>query len=348
MDTLISNLISLDEDDYDNEMDDWEQQKIIIEKTYNPDIYNIKIEPTKLLISTLSFNCTSTPTRNENDNENIVIDIALLIKHLEINLPKQFINFQKSQNISRKNQINGCGNHIFYNQITLTINPYYDPDNNINRITSIKVRLFQNGSIGVCGMKNCDASDGKLAVNILFDFIKTIPENIYNIDKSILNIYNFKTSFTNSNFNFNTPFYIDRNKLYNLLISHNYLVSLTIKYPAVKLCFYYNDSYENNDGICKCNIKCIGKGDGSSNGGCKCINIPMFQSGAVLINGIFEHHHLVYVYNFITNYLISHISIIRQLSSKPHIVKSEKIKIEIKPAELIHILNFKKKILNNI
>jgi hypothetical protein len=358
MEDLIGNLNSINDSDFDDEMDDWEQQKLIIENKYNTNTPDIPLKATDLIISTLSVNCKSTPP----EYLNVLLDIKLLIEQFEKYPLQQLIYIQKSKNISRKNQVNGCGNRIFYNQYTLNINPYYNPNNTINRITSIKIRLFQNGSIGVCGMKNSDSSDGRLAINILLDYIKNLPVNIYNnitydeniniintepIDKNVLNIYNFKTSFTNSNFNFTTPFYIDRNKLYELLLSQNYLVFKTDKYPAVKLCFYYNNSFENNNGICKCNIKCNGKGEGTKNGECKCITVPIFQSGSVLIFGKFEYHHLIYVYNFITKYLIDNSSIIRQLSSKPHNVKSEKIKLEIKPEELIKILNLKKTIVQN-
>jgi len=339
---LMNNLNLLDNEDFEDEMNDWEEQKIIIENNCNPIGNNSIITPTELFISTLSANCSSVP-----NSEDIHINIAALVEQLELNPFKELIHLKSSKNISRKNQSNGNGNCIFYNQITMNINPYYNPNNTINRVTSINIKLFQNGSIGISGMKHIHAEDGKLAIHILLDYIKNMTINIYNIDLSLLNIYNFKNSFMNSDFTFTSSFCINRNKLYDLLKNDGYFVIYkNDAYPAVKLCYYYNESYANNNGICKCNIKCCGKGDGLSNGNCKCITIPIFQSGSVLIFGKCEPTHLLYIYNFITNYLISNSSIIKQLSSKPCKYKTETVKLEIKPNELINILNFKKKILN--
>ena len=338
IDNLIDNLALLNEED---EMNDWEQQKYVIENQYNSNPNNIALAPTKLFISTLSANCRTIPI----DCEYVHINIQLLITYLEKNPFKELIYFKNSKNTSRKNQINGSGNCIFYNQVTLNINPYYDPNKYINKITSIKIKLFQNGIIGICGMKDIYYNDGYLAINILLNYIKNLPENVYNIDNNILNIYNFKYTFTNSDFGFTSPFFIDRNKLYNLLLTDNYFVIYkNDTYQAVKLRYYYNESYIDNIGICKCNIKCAGKGDGLSNGNCKCITIPIFQSGRILINGKCEIKHITHAYNFITQYLISHHSHIKQISSGLYKLKTEKIKLEINHQMLTKILQFK----NNI
>ena len=396
---LINNLTLLDDTDFQDELDDWEQQKILIEQQFNTNNINVDTPiPTELFISTISANCRTIPIKY---NNKIAINIKVLIKYLIEQPFKELIYIKDSKNISRKNQTNGCGNHIFYNQITMDINPYYDPNNNINYINCIKIKLFQNGVIGISGMKDIYSNDGKRIVNIIIDYIKSLPNNIYYIipfyemdkyqnivieyikhkilhnsninnnnislkcvnnitniiinyvkdsnkiinnkfDISLLNIYDFKNSLINSDFSFINTFCIDRNKLYNMLLNEGYFVIYkNDSYPAVKLCYYYNESYELNNGICKCNIKCNGKGDGLVNGDCKCITIPIFQSGAVLIFGKCEPKHVFYIYNFITNYLITHYPKIRQISFKPNKIKKKIITLEIKSTEFDNIQKFK-------
>lgn len=393
---LITNLTLLDDSDFQDEIDDWEQQKILIEKKYNnitDDNLTIP-KPTELFISTISANCRTIPIEY---NNRIAVNIQLLIKYLTINPFKELIHLKNAKNISRKNQTNGNGNHIFYNQITMDINPYYNPNNNINYINCIKIKLFQNGVIGISGMKDIYSNDGKKIVNILIDYIKNLPEDIYyniplldiegyqdtlieyiehklllinkninsniinkivniiihyikinddtiynKFDKSLLNIYNFKNSLINSDFAFTSIFCIDRNKLYKLLSDEGYFVIYkNDSYPAVKLCYYFNESYEFNNGICKCNIKCNGKGNGFVNGDCKCITIPIFQSGAVLIFGKCEPKHVFYIYDFITNYLITHYSKIKQISFKPKKIKKKILTLELKSDEFDKIQKFK-------
>lgn len=339
---IIDSLALLDEEDYDEEINDWEQQKITIEKQYN--IYNKdKLpEPTKLLISTVSSNCIIVPEKTKS-----IINIELLTKYLKEKPFKGLMYLKDTANISRKNQRNGNGNKIFYNQITLGLNHYYNPDNNINYINCIKIKLFQDGVIGIAGMKDIYSNDGKKIVNLIIDYIKNLPEKVFNVDYSLLGIYNFKNSLMNSNFSFTTPFCIDRNKLYNLLINDGYFVVYkNDSYPAVKLRYYYNESYDNNNGICKCNIKCEGKGDGVKNGDCKCITIPIFQTSSVLIFGKCEPKHIYYAYDFITKYLVDNYDNIRQISYKTKLPKKSKCTLELKPEEFDNIQCFKKYVTN--
>jgi hypothetical protein len=57
-------------------------------------------------------------------------------------------------------------------------------------------------------------------------------------------------------------------------------------YPGVRILYFWNKYKDGPSyGICKCTEKCNGKGDGTGNGKCKKVTIPVFSSGSVLITG---------------------------------------------------------------
>ena len=64
---------------------------------------------------------------------------------------------RKISNVSKKK--------IFYNQITLKIRPYYNPELDINLNLMVNLKLFRNGKLQLCGLKN--ENDGLLAIKIL-------------------------------------------------------------------------------------------------------------------------------------------------------------------------------------
>jgi len=165
----------------------------------------------------------------------------------------------------------------FYNQVTLHIM--------IDKI--INVKIFNNGSLQMTGLKRFDQSDKVL--DILVDlFYKTkIIKSTEIISKNIVMI----------NSDFHIGFEINREKLHRIICDRKYYSSFEpIIYPGVNIKYYYNLS-NLTDGICKCAGLCDGKG---SNGNCKRITIAVFNSGNIIITGGRSIHQINTAYGFIT------------------------------------------------
>ena len=131
------------------EMEDFEKNLDLYLKKQKEEVnYN----NTKLLISIMSA------TSGFNSIINLKSLSTLLKKDHNICFIASMFNMtRKISNISKKK--------IFYNQITIKIRPYYNPDNKINVDLQVHLKLFKNGKIQLCGLRN--ENDGLMAVKIL-------------------------------------------------------------------------------------------------------------------------------------------------------------------------------------
>ena len=77
---------------------------------------------------------------------------------------------RKISNISKKK--------IFYNQITLKVRPYYNPNYDVNLNLIVHLKLFRNGKLQLCGLRN--ENDGLLSIKILVKKLNEIIENQHN------------------------------------------------------------------------------------------------------------------------------------------------------------------------
>lgn len=180
----------------------------------------------------------------------------------------------------------------FFNQVTLHVH--------CEKIVNVK--LFNNGKIQMTGLKY----EGH-GIKVLDTFIPYLVKlNDKSIDKifitPIIHYTPMDIVLINSDFFIGYP--IIREKLHEEIIRLGYYSSYEpCNYPGVNIKYYYN--VDNNDGICKCNAMCNGKGDGSCDGKCKKITIAVFQSGKALITGARNRHQLEVALNFITKFVDS-------------------------------------------
>lgn len=103
---------------------------------------------------------------------------------------------------------------------------------------------------------------------------------------SAAKISSYRITMINSNFN--TNFKIDLIKLLEILNSDKYMLFTKFnpeKYRGLIIGYYWNTSYPDRDGKCKCTGKCPGKGNGKGNGNCKKVTISVFKSGSIIITG---------------------------------------------------------------
>tara|TARA_B100001287_G_C22679940_1_gene529783 strand:- start:1568 stop:2326 length:759 start_codon:yes stop_codon:yes gene_type:complete len=192
--------------------------------------------------------------------------------------PKKGIKHNKIKNPRSNKTIK-----YFYNQITLHVF--------INKI--INVKIFNNGKFQMTGVKTIE--QGKNVVDILFNYIKSLPldikENV--LDNTDIRVKDLEIGMINSDFN--CGFKINREKLHRIVISMGYYSSFEPSiYPGVNIKYYYNPN--NFNGICNCECICDGKG---KNGNCKKITVAVFNSGSTIITGAKSCDHLSKAYKFI-------------------------------------------------
>ena len=167
----------------------------------------------------------------------------------------------------------------FFNSATLNIK--IEEDNYIN------FKIFKNGKIQLTGVSS--ELLGKKSIDIVIDYIKSfssISDKIVDDIKTI-KLTKYRTVLINSDYFCGSP--LHRENLYKILYNkYNLSVSYDSEnYPGVKLQYFWNKTTinTNNEGICACTNKCIGKGDGLTKNNCKKITISTFQSGKIIITG---------------------------------------------------------------
>ena len=111
--------------------------------------------------------------------------------------------------------------------------------------------MFNTGKLEIPGIQN-----DELLIHAINYLIKVLQP--YYKNKITFDYDKIQTVLINSNFT--SGFYIDRNKLYNIL-KYNYNMDVIYdpcSYPGIQCKFYYNNNTENN-GICLCDTKCCRK-----------------------------------------------------------------------------------------
>ena len=202
-------------------------------------------------------------------------------------------------------------------------------------------KLFNNGKLQLTGIPHPDT--GALAVNIICDLIKSIPDNDENgskivFDKKRVNIKEYKTVMINTCYDLGIN--IDRD-ITSHILNHRYHFNTVWEgdgYPGVRILYYYNtDTLEtDNEGRCICNSEsgetCNGKGSGSGDNNCRKISIALFQSGKVIIAGgcqdtkpIFSVYKL---FNKVISEIINEITKIDSTGTKKQVKKVKEIYID--------------------
>jgi hypothetical protein len=136
-------------------------------------------------------------------------------------------------------------------------------------------------------------------------------------DKSRIKIQPIKIVLINSDFNIN--FKIKRNIFHSLLKDNYNIVSRYEPgiYPGVNNKYYWNKETlgTENEGVCKCSGKCIGKGNGEGDEQCKKITIAAFQSGSIIITGANSIQQINDAYAYINKVISQNYDLIRKIDS---------------------------------
>ena len=240
------------------------------------------------------------------------------LKYVEQNIITQIMNPEgriKFKDI-RKISIGLCKKDIvsyrtkkksaFYNCFVLIMRLLY---NDVFR--EIHIKVFNTGKLEIPGIQN-----NKLlykSLNLLVSILKNVTNN------NSINYIKESESTVLINSNFNCGFYIDREKLFNIL-RYTYNINSCYdpcSYPGIQCEFYYDTTSNNN----------TGKQIENLNNNIIKISFMVFRTGSVLIVGKCNEEILNYIYNFIKEILKKEfINIATKIIDTPLHSKTKKIK----------------------
>ncbi len=185
-----------------------------------------------------------------------------------------------------------------------------------NHFKEVHVKLFNTGKLEIPGIQKNETLD--IVLNQLAILLGTMCNKTISYNKNTV-----QTVLINSNFN--CGYYVNRNKLYNIL-KYKYNVNANYdpcSYPGIQCKFYYNVNNKNNDGICKCEKKCDKKKPGKQ---CSDISFMIFRTGSVLIVGMCEDNVIYIVYEFLKKIFKDEYNEIYIKTSEPNKKKEKKQK----------------------
>lgn len=197
---------------------------------------------------------------------------------------------QKVKNRRKKKAPKKGKTQKFYNQITVVIRIDNGPCEDINKVRSINLKLFKNGSIQMSGCKKIEEVNrviNKLIYRLKEVKGKLINENIEQVkfveDASKVEVNSFKIDMINSNYQVNLQ--IDRSKFYRLLLKKK-----------------ISASYEKCIRACVI-IKFCPPVDNESE---KEISIFVFQKGNIIITGAKSRNQVSAAYKYLNDILVEH------------------------------------------
>ena len=230
------------------------------------DIYNIfwKLQVMKyyekkegIIKKSIKINCA-----NQSEVDKLEIDIKTQ-KYVDVHIINQINTVQskkKKFKDVRKIDVGLCSNDFitnkkkkkgaFYNCIALRMRYYYN-----GTYRELHMKVFNTGKIEVPGLKTNDILI-KCLKQLIVRLQPFIREKLEYREETIVTVL--------INSNFNCGFYINRDKLYNILKFQYNIHSLLDKctYPGIQCKYYHN---ETGDGVCHCQCKCGKKNSNKTN-----------------------------------------------------------------------------------
>ena len=170
----------------------------------------------------------------------------------------------------------------FYNCFVLILRILHD-----DLFKEIHIKVFNTGKLEIPGIQNNKVLYKSL--ELLINILKPLTNN------SSLNYIKNQETTVLINSNFNCGFYIDREKLFNIL-RFDYGINSCYdpcSYPGIQCEFYYDENISNNTGK---QIKPL-------NDNIVKISFMIFRTGSVLIVGKCSEPILYYIYDYIKNIL---------------------------------------------
>lgn len=192
-----------------------------------------------------------------------------------------------------------------------------------NEFKEIHVKVFNTGKLEIPGIQTDEILFKTL--NVLLDILQPHISKEISYDNNKI-----ETVLINSNFNCN--YFINRDKLFNIL-KYKYKMHVNYdpcSYPGIQVKYYYNENNNLVDGVCSCPKRCSKKGNGKGENQCLEMSFMVFRTGSVLVVGNCDTSILNIVYEYIKNILIKEYKDIKISSNFQKKKKKRKKKIRKK------------------
>jgi TATA-box binding protein (TBP) (component of TFIID and TFIIIB) len=199
-----------------------------------------------------------------------------------------------------------------------------------NMFKEFHIKVFNTGQLEIPGIQSDE---------IFEEVLKNIISTLQPYVKEQLN-YNQKSETVLINSNFNCGFFINREKLYDIL-KYNYNIQCIYdpcSYPGIQCKFYYNPNLEVQTGCpvsddAPTGVKMNNKDKKKNKNGIKAVSFMIFRTGSILIVGMCEEYVLYNIYEFLKDLLFKEYHQIHQagmISSDAVAAKDKKKKIRRK------------------
>jgi len=301
---------------------------INLESTYwNIPIIEYSDPKIGILKKSMKFNCLNKEQTDEL-NEKIKTE-----KNINVNSLKHIITNTKYKDvkkidigISKKDLTNFRKKKkgAFYNCFAIILRIKEE------KFKEVHIKIFNTGKLEIPGIQNDNTL--VIALNHLCKLLSVILNTTvsYN-EKHVENVL--------INSNFSCGFYVNRQKLHQLLKFKYNIHSLydPCSYPGIQCKFYYNNNSKIYNGVCNCEKKCyyLKKGEHKENK-CREISFMIFRTGSVLIVGHCDEIILYCVYEFLKKIFIEEYNDISQNIELPpkkkkntKKIRKRKIKVSI-------------------
>ena len=182
----------------------------------------------------------------------------------------------------------------FYNCFVMTLRIKLD-----GVFRELHVKVFNTGILEIPGIQ----SDSKMYCYVLDMIVKILQPYL----KTKLTYDKKENEPVLINSNFKCNYFINREKLFNLL-KYKYKIHSIFdpcSYPGIQSKFYYNSSKEIQDGICSCkgqNCGTLHKKQRKKEH-CNEISFMIFRTGSILIVGKCDEKILKNIYDYLVNLL---------------------------------------------
>jgi len=204
------------------------------------------------------------------------------------NISKITVGMSKKDILNYRTKVKGA----FYNCFMLVLRILDEH----NVFKEVNIKIFNTGKMSFPGMITPYLLN-KSIVLITTMLSKIMKQSIFYIPDSV------ETVLINSNFT--CKYYLDRNKLFNIL-KYNYKLHVNYdpcSYPGIQCKYFDNVLNKYNNGQCVCTVPCCRKGDGTKDGKCREVSFMIFRTGSVLIVGKCSDELLIVIYNFLKKIL---------------------------------------------
>ena len=198
------------------------------------------------------------------------------------------IGLSKKDMVSYRKKKKGA----FYNCIVFIIRIIY-----MEKFKEFHIKVFNTGKLEIPGIQN---------YIMLFTLLDELINALQPFCSKKLSYSKEKIDTVLINSNFSCNYFINRDKLYDILKYQYklYVVYDPCSYPGIQCKFYHNTNNKKKDGVCYCTNKCNKKGCGTGDNQCTELSFMIFRTGSVLIVGHCTEPILRGIYVFIKNILI--------------------------------------------